>query len=109
LAGKAYILNGITACSQTHAKDDMAPLSFPILTFVLHFAAAKDLLFHKIPNWFACPEMIVGVVYRTHLKALSVSGMGMGWITHCPGSIPFHPVGFGMMHIDDKRYGGLKW
>jgi len=99
LAGKAYILNGITAYNQTYAKNHMAPLSFLIPMFVLLFAAANALLFHEIPNWLACPEMIVGVVHRTHPKALSVSEMGMGWITHCPGNTPFYPVGFGMMHM----------
>jgi hypothetical protein len=87
----------------------MAPLSFLILTFVLLFAAANDLLFHEIPNCFTCPEMIGGVVYRHSSKTVECvrDGRGMDYPWPWRHSSLSYRVWNGA--YENKSYGGLKW
>jgi hypothetical protein len=79
----------------------MAPILFLILTPVWLFAAANDLLLPKIHSWFRCSVVIVGIAYRTHLKALSVSGTSMG-LTTAPGTTFFPPAGYGMEQVKTR-------
>ena len=78
----------------------MAPVLFLILMPVLLFAAASDLLLPKIHSWFRCSVVIVGIAYRRHcLLYTSKSSKCVRdkhGVNHCPGNIPFRPVGYGM-------------
>jgi hypothetical protein len=87
----------------------MAPLSFLILTFVLLFAAANDLLFHEIRNCLACPEMIGGVVYRHSSKTFECVRDGCGMDYPFPWGHSFPPCRVWNGAYDNKSYGGLKW
>ncbi len=79
----------------------MVPITFLILRIVSLFAAANDLLFHKIPHSLTYHDTIVGVVCFTPLKGLEgsllcVSGIAIGRVVSI---IPVLTGGTGADHV----------